>query len=182
MSELEKRASDAEREQTVVRLGEACADGRLTLEELAERTALAYRARTHADLEPLTADLPAVAGATAPAVAPRRRWLIAVFAPVTHSGRRAFGERNVVLTIFGPARLDLRQAQVSGGEAVITVFTLFAPVFVTVPEHIDVESSVVAVLAPVQEGAPGDVPPNAPRVRIRGLSLFGPVFIQSSRR
>ena len=55
MSELEKRASDAEREQTVVRLGEASADGRLTLEELAERTALAYRARTHADLEPLTA-------------------------------------------------------------------------------------------------------------------------------
>ena len=105
-----------------------------------------------------------------------------MFAPVTRSGRRAFGERNVVLTIFGPARLDLRQAQVSGGEAVITVFTLFAPVFLTVPEHIDVESSVVAVLAPVQEGAPGDVPPNAPRVRIRGLSLFGPVFIQSSRR
>jgi len=182
MSELEKRASDVEREQTVVRLREASIHGRLTLEELAERTALAYRARTHADLEPLTADLPAVATSTAPAVTPRRRWLIGVFAPVTRSGRRAFGERNVVLSIFAPARLDLRQAQISGGDAVITVFSLFAPVFVTVPEHIEVESSIVAVLAPVQEGAPGDVPPNAPRVRIRGFSLFGPVFIQSSRR
>jgi DUF1707 SHOCT-like domain len=182
MSELEKRASDSDREQTVVRLREASTDGRLTLEKLAERTTLAYRARTHADLEPLTADLPAVAVLTAPAVAPRRRWLIGVFAPVTRSGRRAFGERNVVLSIFAPARLDLRQAQISGGEAVITVFSLFAPVFVTVPEHIDVESSIVAVLAPVQESAPGDVPPNAPRVRIRGFSLFGPVFIQSNRR
>lgn len=182
MSELEKRASDVEREQTVVRLREASIHGRLTLEELAERTALAYRARTHADLEPLTADLPAVATSTATAVTPRRRWLIGVFAPVTRSGRRAFGERNVVLSIFAPARLDLRQAQISGGDAVITVFSLFAPVFVTVPEHIEVESSIVAVLAPVQEGAPGDVPPNAPRVRIRGFSLFGPVFIQSSRR
>ena len=97
MSELEKRASDAEREQTVVQLREASTHGRLTLEELAERTALAYRARTQADLEPLTADLPAVAASPPPAVAPRRRWLVGVFAPVTRSGRRAFGERNVVL-------------------------------------------------------------------------------------
>jgi DUF1707 SHOCT-like domain len=180
VNELEKRASDAEREQAVAHLRDASAVGRLTFEELADRTALAYRARTHADLEPLTADLPAVAS-TAPAVIPRRRWLVGVFAPVTRSGRRAFAERNVVLSIFAPARLDLRQAQISGGEAVITVFSLFAPVFVTVPEHIDVESSIVAVLAPVQEGPPGDVPPNAPRVRIRGFSLFGPIFVQSSR-
>jgi hypothetical protein len=40
--ELEKRASDAEREQVVVRLRDTSAEGRLTLEELAERTALAY--------------------------------------------------------------------------------------------------------------------------------------------
>jgi uncharacterized protein DUF1707 len=179
--ELEKRASDAEREQAVVRLRDASADGRLTLEELAERTALAYRARTHAELEPLTADLPAAGASIAPAAAPRRRWLIGLFAPVTRSGRRAFGERNVVLSIFAPARLDLRQAQVAGWEPVITVFSLFAPVFVTVPEHIDVESSVVALLAPVQERAAGDVPPNAPCVRIRGFSLFGPVFVEARR-
>jgi hypothetical protein len=181
VSELEKRASDGEREQAVVRLREASTEGRLTLEELAERTALAYRARTHTELELLTADLPAVAAPSAPAVVPRRRWLIGVFAPVTRSGRRAFGTRNVVLAIFAPARLDLRQAQISGGEAVITVFSLFAPVFVTVPEHIDVESSIVAVLAPAHEDSPGEVPPNAPRVRMRGVSLFGPVFVQTRR-
>ena len=68
--ELEKRASDAEREQTVARLRDASAEGRLTLEELAERTTLAYRASTHAELEPLTADLPAAA---APLTAPAAR-------------------------------------------------------------------------------------------------------------
>ncbi len=41
--ELEKRASDAEREQAIARLREASAEGRLTLEELADRAALAYR-------------------------------------------------------------------------------------------------------------------------------------------
>jgi hypothetical protein len=180
--ELERRASDAEREQVVVRLRDASAEGRLTLEELADRTALAYRARTHDELEPLTADLPATQTSTAPSVGKRRRWLIGVFAPITRSGPRAFGERNIVLALFGPARLDLREAQLPAGEAVITVVSLFAPVVVTVPEHIEVESSVVALLAPVHEGSVGDVPPHAPRVRIRGVSFCGPVFVQTSRR
>ena len=53
------RASDAEREETVVRLREAAAEGRLTVEELSERIDAAYAATTAAELEPLTADLPA---------------------------------------------------------------------------------------------------------------------------
>jgi Domain of unknown function (DUF1707) len=179
--ELEKRASDAEREQAVARLRDASAEGRLTFEELAERTALAYRASTHAELEPLTADLPETA-AVPGAVARRRRWLIGVFVPVTRSGRRAFAERNFVISLFAPARLDLREAQLPAGDVVLTVFSLFAPVFVTVPEHIEVESSVVALLAPVRESSTGDVPPNAPRVRVRGLSVFGPVFVQTRHR
>lgn len=180
--ELERRASDAEREQVVVRLRDASADGRLTLEELAERTALAYRARSHAELEPLTADLPAAVASTGFATRPRRRWLVGLFVPVTRSGRRAFAERNLVISLFAPARLDLREAQLPAGEAVLTVFSLFAPVFVTVPEHIEVESSIVGLFAPVHEGSTGDVPPSAPRVRVRGFSLFGPVFLQTRGR
>ena len=59
-SELEKRASDAEREQVVARLRDASAEGRLTLEELADRTALAYTARSRTrSSRRLTDDLPA---------------------------------------------------------------------------------------------------------------------------
>lgn len=180
--ELEKRASDAEREEAVAQLRDASTEGRLTLEELAERTALAYRARSHAELEPLTADLAPIGAPTAPATRQRRRWLFAVFAPISRSGRRAFAERNVAISIFAPARLDLRQSQLPAGEVVLTIFSLFAPVFVTVPEHVDVDSSVVAVLAPVHEESTGDVPPHAPRLLIRGVSLFGPVFVQVRRR
>ena len=180
--ELEKRASDAEREQVVVRLRDASAEGRLSLEELADRTALAYRARSHAELEPLTADLPSVAAPAAIATRARRRWLISAFVPVRRSGPRAFAERNVVVSLFAPARLDLREAQLPSAEATITVFSLFAPVFVTVPEHIEVDSSIVALLAPVHEASTGDVPPNAPRVQVRGFSVFGPVFVQTHRR
>ena len=60
-------ASDAEREQAVVRLRDASTEGRLTLDELAQRTGDAYAARTQHELVKLTSDLPAVQ-ARAPSV------------------------------------------------------------------------------------------------------------------
>src|ERR687897_550226 len=53
------RASDADRERFVEALGRHHADGRLTTEELAERTERAYAARTLGDLDALATDLPA---------------------------------------------------------------------------------------------------------------------------
>ncbi|MFL5959258.1 MAG: DUF1707 domain-containing protein [Gaiellaceae bacterium] len=181
MSDLEKRASDAEREQAVARLREASVQGRLTFEELADRTALAYRARTQAELEGLTDDLPAAL--PAPTTRRRRtRWLVSAVVPLSRSGRHAAAERNVVVSLFAPVRLDLRETQMTAGEASIVVVSLFAPVFVTLPEHVAVDSSVVPLLAPVHEQVSGDVPPQAPRVRLRGVSLCGPIFVQSRRR
>ncbi|MDX6721211.1 MAG: hypothetical protein QOJ63_3465, partial [Solirubrobacteraceae bacterium] len=53
------RASDEERERAVTVLRDGAADGRLTFDELAQRTELAYGATTGAELERLVADLPA---------------------------------------------------------------------------------------------------------------------------
>jgi type VI protein secretion system component VasF len=58
-SEIQLRASDADREAVVDRLAAHGAAGRLEAEELEERTAAALRARTVAQLEALEADLPA---------------------------------------------------------------------------------------------------------------------------
>lgn len=67
MSHPEQRASDAEREQVVVRLRDACADGRLTTDELGERVSRAYASRTLAELDALTIDLPRERPLPAPA-------------------------------------------------------------------------------------------------------------------
>jgi Domain of unknown function (DUF1707) len=56
---LAVRASDAEREQTVVLLQRGFTDGRLTQDELEQRAAAAYNAQTRVELRELTADLPA---------------------------------------------------------------------------------------------------------------------------
>jgi Domain of unknown function (DUF1707)/2TM domain len=52
------RASDAERDATVAMLSDATAEGYLTPEELDERLAAAFGARTIEDLTRLTQDLP----------------------------------------------------------------------------------------------------------------------------
>jgi hypothetical protein len=51
-------ASDAERERAVARLRRGVATGRLTVDELDERSARAYAARTRGELDALVGDLP----------------------------------------------------------------------------------------------------------------------------
>jgi Domain of unknown function (DUF1707)/2TM domain len=63
------RVSDADREQFVEALRQHHVDGRLTAEELADRTERAYAARTFGDLDALAADLPPLQS-PAPAAGP----------------------------------------------------------------------------------------------------------------
>jgi hypothetical protein len=61
------RASDTDREQFVEALRQHHAEGRLTVEELEERTERAYAARTLGDLDALGGDLPPLQRPAAPA-------------------------------------------------------------------------------------------------------------------
>ena len=60
------RAGDAERDETARALRDACAEGRLEVDELDQRLAAAYAATTLDELRSLTADLPAAARAAPP--------------------------------------------------------------------------------------------------------------------
>jgi hypothetical protein len=79
------RASDAEREQIVALLRTAATDGRLDIDELDERTAMAYAAKTRGELTQLIADLPT---AHLPAAQPRGRWRLP-----QRNGRAGFTSR-----------------------------------------------------------------------------------------
>lgn len=77
------RASDADRDAVVTALSDHFQAGRLTTEELEERTGQALAARTLGQLDELTADLPAPRPAASPApVAPRRRHGYLVLVPL----------------------------------------------------------------------------------------------------
>ena len=73
MSELDLRASDADRDRTVEELRTHAAEGRLTVEELEERVQRALASRTLGELAVLTRDLPDRASASPPPPARRRR-------------------------------------------------------------------------------------------------------------
>jgi hypothetical protein len=71
------RASDAEREAVVARLRTAAGEGRLALDELADRLDRALTAVTRADLALLTKDLPEQRP-DAPPAAKSRRWVVGI--------------------------------------------------------------------------------------------------------
>ncbi len=174
--ELEKRASDAEREQAIVRLREASAEGRLTLEELADRAAHAYRAQSHADLARLTDDLPAAAVPSS-----RRqpvRWSVVVIGELKRAGRWRIARRTTVVMGIGDCELDLRQAELDGDQVTVTVVQLIGDTTIVVPKHVEVELSGVLLLGEKSDqGAEGDVVPSAPRLRVRVFGLIGELTV-----
>lgn len=176
-AELDVRASDAEREATVARLRDAAGEGRLTLEELAERVEAADGARTRADLASLEADLPAASSPSpglAPAPATRR--LYGILGGDTLSGSVRLGRECRVINVMGGADLDLTDAVLTEGELTIRVFSLWGGSNIHVPDGVHVEHHGVGVLGwdkvePPAEGR--EPPPGAPVVRVRSVSIMG---------
>ena len=68
------RISDADRQRTAERLHAAVGEGRLDLTAYDDRVRLAYGAVTRADLDRVTADLPAAVVLTKTPAAPAPRW------------------------------------------------------------------------------------------------------------
>jgi hypothetical protein len=170
--ELELRPSDADREQAAVRLREACAEGRLTLEELSQRLDGLYLATTGNALAELTRDLPAT-----PAPRNRRRhtWLaVCVFANFVRRGRLRLGRHLVAISVFGDLDLDLRHAQLEGDHATIWALACFGNVDIYVPEAAETEALGIALFGHRREfGDDLAAGPAAPFLRIVSLGFFG---------
>lgn len=172
------RASDAERERAIERLRAAAGEGRLTLEELADRVEAASRARTREELAQLARDLPDEAGAPL-AVAPTRNSV--VFADLRRDGAWPVPPRSRWDTVFGDVVLDLRQAQVAGATVEVHATTVFGDIRLLVPERIVVEVRARAVLGDVVQRAGAVAPAGAPRVVLTGWTVFGDVRVEARR-
>jgi hypothetical protein len=165
------RASDTERERAVDLLRTAAGDGRLNLEELAERTEAALVATTREALERLTADLPA---STADTRRPGKRWIVGIMGGGDHKGRWRIASRATVVNIMGGADLDLREALIDSNETVITVVSVMGGSDIIVPEGVEVELGGVAIMGGNDLKLEGPRPrPGAPVVRVRAFSLMG---------
>lgn len=103
MPRPEMRVSDAERNRVVERLNQAVGEGRLTLAEFEDRVGGVLAARTHADLAPFTADLPAT-------VTPQVLELRSRSSSLKRAGRWVVPRQVVVEAQSASVRLDLTEA------------------------------------------------------------------------
>jgi hypothetical protein len=168
------RASDAERDRAATALRDAAGEGRLTLEELAERLDAAIGATTREELESLTADLPVSTTAAAPAAARAHEWVVGILGGGNRKGRWHVARRTTVVNVMGGADLDLRDALVDGAEIEIVVLSLMGGSDIVVPEGVAVDLGGFAVMGGNDLKATGPRPRRgAPVVRVRAYSVMG---------
>ncbi|HEV8279228.1 MAG TPA: DUF1707 domain-containing protein, partial [Streptosporangiaceae bacterium] len=116
------RAADADRDRTAEVLRRAATEGRITFDELDERISRAYAAKTFADLEAVTSDLPGPgvklpAPATAryqppevPAGTPAPSLSLAIMSGARRAGPWLVPPSYTAVAIMGGVELDLRDA------------------------------------------------------------------------
>ncbi|WP_246236994.1 DUF1707 SHOCT-like domain-containing protein [Actinomadura chibensis] len=173
------RASDAEREAAVERLRIASVEGRLTFEELTERTEAAYAAVTRGDLDRITADLPGMGapGANPAPVQVQRKFSAVMGDCKERIVGRIDGPLEAV-SVMGDVELDLRGAQVPSGVVDITATAVMGDVKIIVPDGVTVELTGRAFLGDrrvnVRDPHPGA---RVPVVRVTANAVMGDIKI-----
>jgi hypothetical protein len=176
------RVSDAERDEVVRTLGDHAAVGRLTLDELEERSGRALTAKTRGELATLTSDLPreagqgVQAGAPVPAASRRKpvRWMVAILSGSRRRGRfRAVGSINAV-AVMGGNEIDLREAEIEGGELTVNLFAFMGGSEVYVPDSVELDVGGFSFMGAHEEiGSERPPRPGAPLIRIRAYNFMG---------
>ncbi|WP_190394444.1 DUF1707 SHOCT-like domain-containing protein [Nocardiopsis quinghaiensis] len=189
------RVSDAERDQAAEVLRDAAAEGRITFDELDERLDAAYAARTYADLEPVTSDLPTGARAPAgqtPATAggrPPERGdggdALVVHSQgsvIVRKGRWRVPHRVEVYNKHGITRLDFRGAALTSAVVEVHIDTSFGMGDLVLPEgstaEVDVDSSWFGALRSKVDSLRG---PSHPHFVITGTCQGGSLQVRHKR-
>ncbi|MDW5597811.1 DUF1707 domain-containing protein [Conexibacter stalactiti] len=186
------RASDADRERAATLLRDSAADGRLTVEELTDRLELAWSAKTLDQLTELTADVdrgdtPQPLAATAPAgpATPRLKatsWLVAVMGGTSRKGRWRADRQVRAIAVMGGCDIDLRNAELEGGEVTITAIAVMGGIDICVPEGVAVEVGGFVLMGGKDTKVDGVPRPGAPLVRVRAFGLMGGVSVHTPKR
>ncbi|MDQ6691449.1 MAG: DUF1707 domain-containing protein [Candidatus Dormibacteraeota bacterium] len=183
MSEVPARAilaSDQERDDTVGRLREAVAQGRLTLEDFSQRTDSVLAARTRDQLSAVLADLPAPHSFRALGSRTGYHWLIGVMSSTTRRGPWRVGHEVNALAIMGEAKVDLREASIDAPVVTVNALAIMGNVEVMVPEGVEVELDGIAIMGSREARLGGPPPaPGAPIVRVHGIALMGAVTVRN---
>ncbi len=185
------RASDADRERVANVLREAAGDGRLTMDELDERLDAVYAAKTYAELEPITHDLPGAGAFSVPAAAPAAAadparyggepssdGAVAILGGFTRKGDWVAPKNFNAFMFMGGAEIDLREARFAEREVTINVVAIMSGCEITVPEDATVRVTGIGVMGTFDHANPGAGSPDGPVITVSGLAFMGSVDVR----
>ncbi len=188
---LIRRAQET-RERVIARLSDHFAHDALDVDEFERRVTVAQTSDDPADIEALLADLPEVGGpiAPVPAVVPTvvpallpaerdRDTLYAIFGGIDRRGAWTVPRRMKIVAIMGGAHLDLREARFPPGVVELDVTAVMGGIEIVVPPGLAVQmhgSAIMGGFADVDR-APANPDPDAPLLRVRGLTMMGGVNV-----
>ena len=181
------RVSDQDREAALRQLQLAFAEGRLDDGEFDERMRTALTARTSADLDRLTSDLPAAAAASTAPVrgAPAAgRWAVAYKNSVRRGGRWRVPGRFTTVVYKGGGLLDLRAAELTAPVTTVVAVAYKSRIDILVPPGVRVEMDGFGVSKgwSAEEDLESRLPQDAPAVQVRGVAYKGTIETRTRPR
>jgi hypothetical protein len=185
------RASDADRERVADIIREAAAEGRLSMEELDERLDAVYAAKTYAELEPITHDLPhpGTRHVPVPSAAPARdvhrfggeptsSAAIALMGGFSRKGDWVVPKNFTAVAIMGGGEIDLREARYADPVVTIHAVTIMGGIEITVPEDASVQVTGIGIMGGFDHGATGGGQSGGPTIIVNGVAFMGGVEVK----
>ncbi|MFE3454320.1 DUF1707 domain-containing protein [Nonomuraea sp. NPDC059194] len=188
----EMRAADLDRERTAEILRTAAGDGRLGMEEFHERLDQVYTAKTYAELDLLTHDLPtpspsapfasSMASGSSMASDKASGVAVGVMGGFKRTGIWRAPRLLTGVAFWGGGKIDLRDAVLNGGQITIRAFAVMGGIEIVVPEDAEVDVTGIGVMGGFDHAAAGAGAPGAPRIRVTGFAFWGGVDVKRKRR
>src|SRR5271166_3933901 len=188
------RASDADRERVAEILRESAGDGRLSMAELDERLDAVYAAKTYAELEPITRDLPASGTSNMPTSAaatasdparfggvPTSHTAIAILGGFSRKGDWVVPKQFTAVAILGGGEIDLREARFSEPVVTLNVVAIMGGVEITVPDDATVRVTGIGIMGGFDHGSSGSGGSGGPTIVVNGVAIMGGVDVKRKK-
>jgi hypothetical protein len=172
-------------------LREAAGDGRLTMAELDERLDAVYAAKTYAELEPITHDLPAAGTGYVPAASssadidPARfggqatsAGAVAILGGFSRKGDWVVPKTFNAFMFMGGGEIDMRDARFEDREVSIHIVAIMGGCEIIVPEDATVRVTGVGIMGAFEHTVSGTEKPGGPLITISGLAFMGGVDVK----
>jgi len=185
------RASDSDRETVAEVLRQAAGDGRLTMDELDERLDAVYAAKTYAELEPITHDLPDAGSVAPPAVSaaaagdparfggePTSGGAVAILGGFSRKGDWTVPREFTAFCFMGGGEIDLRDASFAEREVTIRIFAFMGGCEIIVPEDATVRVTGVGIMGAFEHTGAGPGAPGGPVITVNGVAFMGGVDVK----